>query len=151
MVLYSAVSSLLDRSKCFTLSSLGRPVHSDTNATSLGSILAMQQLRNDYSLTCPPLSIVRYKFIQLSRQRRREENGNAKLPSSYRKRTVTFERRLYIFDGQIEHFLGCFRGYMDDIRGFWRTLESTFYNLVGSPGFSGVWIPATVHRTILQA
>ena len=30
MVLYSAVSSPLDRSKCFTLSSPGRPVHSDT-------------------------------------------------------------------------------------------------------------------------
>ena len=30
MVLYSAVSSLLDRSKRFTLSSPGRPVHSDT-------------------------------------------------------------------------------------------------------------------------
>ena len=30
MVLYSAVSSPLDRSKRFTLSSPGRPVHSDT-------------------------------------------------------------------------------------------------------------------------
>ena len=30
MVLYSAVSSPLDRTKCFTLSSPGRPVHSDT-------------------------------------------------------------------------------------------------------------------------
>ena len=45
------------------LSSPGRPVHSDTNSASLGSILAMQQLRNDYSLTCPPLSIARYSFI----------------------------------------------------------------------------------------
>ena len=32
----------------------------------------MQQLRNDYSLTFPPLSIARYSFIQLSRLRRRE-------------------------------------------------------------------------------
>ena len=38
-------------------SSPGRPVHSDTNSASPGSILAMQQLRNDYSLTFPPLSI----------------------------------------------------------------------------------------------
>ena len=39
-------------------SSPGRPVHSDTNSASLGSILAMQQLlSNDYSLTVPPLSI----------------------------------------------------------------------------------------------
>ena len=40
-----AVSSPLDRSKRFTLSSPGRPVHSDTNSTSLGSILATKQLR----------------------------------------------------------------------------------------------------------
>ena len=58
-------------------SSTGRPVHSDTNSAYLGSILAMKQLRNDYSLTCPPLSIARYSFIQLSRLRRREENENA--------------------------------------------------------------------------
>ena len=76
MVLYSAVSSPLDRSKRFTLSSPGRPVHSDTNSASLGSILAMQQLRNDYSLTCPPLYIARFSFIQLSRLRHREENDN---------------------------------------------------------------------------
>ena len=44
--LYSAVSSPLDRSKRFTLFALpGTPVHSDTNSASLGSILAMQQLR----------------------------------------------------------------------------------------------------------
>ena len=42
MFLYSAVSSLLDHSKRFTLY---RPVHSGNNSTSLGSILAMQQLR----------------------------------------------------------------------------------------------------------
>ena len=41
-------------------------------SASLGSILAMQQLRNDYSLTFPPLSIARYSCIQLSRLRRRE-------------------------------------------------------------------------------
>ena len=81
MVLYSAVSSPLDRSKRLTLSSPDRPVHSDTNSASRGSILVMQQLRNDYSLTFPPLSIARsiarYSFIQLSRLRRREENENA--------------------------------------------------------------------------
>ena len=58
----------LDRSKRFTLVALPgsrRPVHSDTNSASLGSILAMQQLRNDYSLKCPPLSIAMYSFIHL--------------------------------------------------------------------------------------
>ena len=44
MVLYSAVSSPLDSSKRFTLSSPGRPVHSGTNAASLGSILAVRRL-----------------------------------------------------------------------------------------------------------
>ena len=57
-------------------SSADRPVHSDT-VLGFGSILAMQQLRNDYSLTFPPMSIARYSFIQLSRLRRREENVNA--------------------------------------------------------------------------
>ena len=46
-------------------------------SASLGSILAMQQLRNDYSLTFPPLSTARYSFIQLSRLRRREVKENA--------------------------------------------------------------------------
>ena len=69
--LYSAVSSPLDRSKCFTLPPPppGRPVHSDTNSASPGSILAMQQLRaKTKSLTFPPLSIASYSFIQLSQQ-----------------------------------------------------------------------------------
>ena len=46
-------------------SSPGRPVHSDTNSASPGSILAMQQLRaKTKSLT------FRYSFIQLSEQER---------------------------------------------------------------------------------
>ena len=62
----------LDRSKRFTLfASPGRPVHSDTNSASPGSILVMQQLRaTTKSLTCPPLFIARYSFIQLSQQGR---------------------------------------------------------------------------------
>ena len=41
--LYSAVSSPLDRSKRFTLfASPGRPVNSDTNSASPGSILALE-------------------------------------------------------------------------------------------------------------
>ena len=64
------MSSPLDRSKRFTLfASPGRPVHSDTNSASPGSILARQQLRaKAKSLTFPPLSIARYSFIQLSEQ-----------------------------------------------------------------------------------
>ena len=47
----------------------GRPVHSDTNSASPGSILARQQLRaKAKSHTFPPLSIARYSFIQLSEQ-----------------------------------------------------------------------------------
>ena len=62
------LSRPLDRSKRFTLFALpGRPVHSDTNSASPGSILVMQQVRaTTKSLTCPPLSIARYSFIQLS-------------------------------------------------------------------------------------
>ena len=45
----------------------GRPVHSDTNWASPGSILAMQQLRTTTkSLAFPPLPIARDSFIQLS-------------------------------------------------------------------------------------
>ena len=62
----------MDRSKRFTLfASPGRPVHSDTNSASPGSILARQQLRaKAKSLTFPALSIARYSFIQLSEQGR---------------------------------------------------------------------------------
>ena len=58
----------MDRSKRFTLFAVpGRPVHSDTNSASPGSILVRQQLRaKTKSLTCPPPSIARYSFIQLS-------------------------------------------------------------------------------------
>ena len=63
-----AVSSPLDAKSALTLFALpDRPVHSDTNSASPGSILARQQLRaTTKSLTFPPLSIARYSFIQLS-------------------------------------------------------------------------------------
>ena len=72
--LYSAVSSPLDRSERFTLFAFpDRPVHSDTNPASPGSILARQQLRaKTKSLTFPPLSIARYSFIQLGQWRERK-------------------------------------------------------------------------------
>ena len=72
VVFFNAVSSPLDRSKRFTLFAFpDRPVHSNPNSDSPGSILARQQLRaNTKSLTFPPLSIVRYSFIQLSQQGR---------------------------------------------------------------------------------
>ena len=68
MFLYSAVSSPLNHSKCFTLVALpDRPVYSDSNSASPGSILARQQLHaKTQSLTFPPVSIARYSFIQLS-------------------------------------------------------------------------------------
>ena len=71
-VLYSAVSSPLDRSKRFTLFAFpDRPVHSNTNSASPGSILARQQIRaKAKSLTFLPLSIARYSFIQLSQRGR---------------------------------------------------------------------------------
>ena len=55
-----------------------RPFHSSTNMSTPGSILAIHQLRaTTKSLTCPPLSIARYSFIQLSDLGRRGENKNA--------------------------------------------------------------------------
>ena len=48
-------------------------------SASLGSILAMQQLRNDYSLTFPPLSIARYSFMQLRRREVKENAQTSKL------------------------------------------------------------------------
>ena len=54
-------------------------------SASLGSILAMQQLRNDYSLTFPPLSIARNSFIQLSRLGRREVKENAQTSKRYQR------------------------------------------------------------------
>ncbi len=53
----------MDRSNRFTFFVFaGRPVHPDTNSASPGSILRA----TTNSLTFPPLSIVRYSFIQLS-------------------------------------------------------------------------------------
>ena len=56
-LLYSAVSSTLTAQSTLHFSSPGRPVHSGTNSASPGSILATQQLRNDYSLIFSPPSI----------------------------------------------------------------------------------------------
>ena len=68
MFLYSAVVYPVrwTAQSALHVSSPGRPVHSDTNSAYLGSILDMQQLLNDYSLTFPPLSIPINSFIQLS-------------------------------------------------------------------------------------
>ena len=67
VVLYSAVSRPLDRSMrraLYTFCPLGRPVHSDINSASPGSILVMQQLRaTTKSLTFPPLSIAIHVLI----------------------------------------------------------------------------------------
>ena len=47
IVLYNAVSSPFGPlNALYTCCPLGRPVHSDTDSASPGSILAMQQLRN---------------------------------------------------------------------------------------------------------
>ena len=68
MFLYNALSSLLNCSKHYPLRlPPGRPVHSDINSTSLGSILAMQKLRiKTKSLTFLPPSIAGYSFMKLS-------------------------------------------------------------------------------------
>ena len=93
MFLYSAVSSPLDRSKRFTLFALpDRPIRSDTNSASLGSILAtLQLLCGDYSLTFPPPSIDMHSFTQLSELRCRAMNENGQ---STKRQNNRFEPRL---------------------------------------------------------
>ena len=71
MVLYSAVSRPLDRSKRFTLSSPDIPVHSDTNSASLGrresyahmSIVNVEEMTT--ASTRPPLEIRRTQLSKL--------------------------------------------------------------------------------------
>ena len=58
---------------------LYRPVHSDTKSASLGSILAMQQLRANTDSFTFPLSIARHSLMQLCELGRCGENENAKL------------------------------------------------------------------------
>ena len=116
MVLYSAVSSPLDRSKRFTLSSPGRPVHSDT-------VLGFSWKHSSH--------IARYSFIQLSRLRRREVKENAKhlngikgdsnpgyldcesgiLPLSHRAPGDTLGMLIWL--ETINGILCCFGGYTD--------------------------------------
>ena len=61
----------------YTFNLPGRPVHSDTNSASPGGILAMLQLRaKTKSLACPPLSLARYSFIELSQLGRQWRERN---------------------------------------------------------------------------
>ena len=80
MVLYSAVSSPLDRSKRFTLSSPGRPVHSDTVlgfSWKHSSHAAIAQRLFTHISTTVYSQVGAYSFIQLSQLRRREVKENA--------------------------------------------------------------------------
>ena len=88
MVLYSAVSSPLDRSLKALYTLLPWQTCSFRHRSRLllvPSILAMQQLRNEYSLTFLPLSIARYSVIQLSRLRRREMKENDRTSKRYQR------------------------------------------------------------------
>ena len=60
----------------YTSSPGGKPVHSNTNSTSLGSIQSRCNYCADYSFTYPPLSIARksFIFIQLSELKQRGVN-----------------------------------------------------------------------------
>ena len=83
MFLYSAVSSHQDRSKCFHFISL---THLFTQTPSRllweASSHMLQLLREGCSYTYPPLSIVRYSFIQPSemQQRRVKKHGQVVTP-----------------------------------------------------------------------
>ena len=62
----------------------GRPVHSDTNSTSLGSIQPYCNYKY-YSLTFPLLSIARYSFIQLNELGHCGEIENAQASKRWQK------------------------------------------------------------------
>ena len=81
---FSTVSCPSDHPKrCTLFAPTSRPVHSDTNSASPGSILAAQQLRaTTKSLTFPPLSIARYSFIQPSQLGR--QSRERKFPPNLR-------------------------------------------------------------------
>ena len=75
MLLYGAVSSRLEHSKRFTLYPPGRPMHSDSNSTSLGSI----QPRCNYCMNSAIFQpIARNSFNQLSKLGHHWENENAR-------------------------------------------------------------------------
>ena len=86
MVLYSAVSSPLDRSKRFTLSSPGRPVHSDTvlgfswKHSSHAAIA--QRLFTHISTTVYSQVLI---YTAESRLRRREMKENAQTSKRYQR------------------------------------------------------------------
>ena len=85
MFLYSAVSSLLDRSKHFTLHYpadlfIPAPTRRLCEAFRHAAIT-----REDYSLTFPPLCIARYSFIQLSELGCPGENENAQTLKWYQR------------------------------------------------------------------
>ena len=103
------MSSPLDRSKRFTLfASPGRPVHSDTNSASPGSILARQELRaNAKSLTFPPLSIARHSFIQLSEQGRQWRERKCPILETVIKGDSNPGSRLGQSVGPIHVYLAC--------------------------------------------
>ena len=73
MFLYSTCIHSVGPFKAFYTTPLGRPVHSGTNLTSLGSILAKQQLwAKTKSLTFPQPSIARYLLIYTTEWRKRK-------------------------------------------------------------------------------
>ena len=61
--------------KAIYISPPGRPVHSDTNSTSLGSVQPIG--RGVFTNISTALSVARFSFLQLSELGCREENENA--------------------------------------------------------------------------
>ncbi len=103
MYLYSAcIQPVGPLQACYT-SPPGRPVHCNTNSTSPGSILAMQQLSvNTIHSHFKPMSIAECSFIQLTEPGRRGENENAQTSLCWRyEKTLNFHRFWSVDDSQI--------------------------------------------------
>ena len=85
MVLYSAVSSQLDRSKRFTLSSPGRPVHSDTVLGFSWKHSSHAAIAQRLFTHIPTTVYSQVLNFQLSRLRRREVKENAQTSKRYQR------------------------------------------------------------------
>ena len=72
---FISIQSVRAAQSAFYTSPLTKPVHSDTNSTSL---VRIQPSCNYFTKTIPPLSIVRYSFVQLRELQFRGLNQNTR-------------------------------------------------------------------------
>ena len=115
-------------------------------SASLGSILAMQQLRNDYSLTFPPLSIARYSFIQLSLLRRREVKENAQTSIRYQRGFEPGLSRLRVRHSTTDPPRCCFERWPFKATAIRRVMAKNIFVLQKSEITGSGWVGQALNR-----